>query len=101
MSDIVCALSYRAARSVGRKFSITGAPTEALVSDIDRDGNVTINQQGIPRDELAMRIRDIIETRTDKSLFLRAHERLRYAEILAVLDIARRDGVERVGIVSR
>ena len=48
-----------------------------------------------------MRIRDIIETRTDKSLFLRAHERLRYAEVVAVLDIARGNGVERVGIVSR
>ena len=77
------------------------APTEALVLDIDRDGNVTINRQAIARDELPMRIRDIIETRTDKSLFLRAHERLRYAEVVAVLDIARGNGVERVGIVSR
>jgi len=77
------------------------APTEALGLDNDRDGNVTINRQAIASNELPMRIRDIIETRTDNSLFLRAHERLRYAEVIAVLDIARGNGVERVGIVSR
>ena len=72
------------------------APTEALVLDIDRDGNVTINRQAIPRDELPMRIRDIIETRTDKSLFLRAHERLRYAELIAVFSTSRAVTVSNV-----
>ena len=76
------------------------APSEALVLDIDRDGNVTINRQAIARDELPMRIRDLIDTRTDKSLFLRADERLRYSEVVAVVDVARGNGVERVGIIS-
>lgn len=46
-----------------------------------------------------MRIRDVVATRSDKSLFLSAHERLRYADVVDVLDIARGSGVERVGIV--
>lgn len=74
--------------------------TEPLVLDIDRDGNVTINRQSIARDELPMRIRDIVDARSDKSLFLRADERLRYADVVAVLDVARGNGVERVGIIS-
>lgn len=49
--------------------------------------------------ELELRLRDLIATRSDKSLFLRAHERLRYAEVVAVLDVARGSGVERVGIM--
>ena len=76
------------------------APVEALVLDIDRQGNVTINRQAIARDELPMRIRDIVETRTDKSMFVRADEKLRYSEVVAVLDVARGSGVERVGIIS-
>ena len=75
-------------------------PNQALVLEIDREGNVTINQQAIGRDELPMRIRDIVEARTDKSLFLRADERLRYSEVVDVLDVARGNGVERVGIIS-
>jgi biopolymer transport protein ExbD len=67
--------------------------------DIDADGNVTLNRQAVAREELSMRIRDVVATRSDKSLFLSAHERLRYADVVDVLDIARGSGVERVGIV--
>ena len=73
---------------------------DALVLDIDRNGNVTINRQAIARDELSMRIRDIVDARIDKSLFLRADEKLRYSEVVAVLDVARGSGVERVGIIA-
>jgi len=73
--------------------------TEAPVLEIDREGNVSINRQGIARDELPMRLRDIFETRADKSLFVRADQGLRYAQVIEVLDIARGNGVERVGIV--
>ena len=43
-----------------------------LVLDVDAGGNVTINKQPVTLDELPLRIRDIFETRSDKTLFLRA-----------------------------
>ena len=70
-----------------------------LVLDIDAGGNVTINKQPITLDELPLRIRDIFETRSDKTLFLRGAPSLKYGEIIAVLDVARGNGVARVGIV--
>ncbi len=70
-----------------------------LVLNIDAAGNVTINKQPITLDELPLRIRDIFETRSDKTLFLRADPSLKYGEIVAILDVARGNGVERVGIV--
>ncbi len=78
------------------------APTEAstqLVLDIDANRNITINRQPVTREELPLRIRDIFETRSDKTLFLKAAESLKYGEVVAVLDIAKGNGVERVGIV--
>jgi biopolymer transport protein ExbD len=70
-----------------------------LVLDIDSNGQVTINKQPVNWDELPLRIRDIFETRSDKTIFLRAAPTLKYGEVVAVLDVARGNGVERVGIV--
>ncbi len=70
-----------------------------LVLNIDEGGQVTINKQPVSWDELPLRIRDIFETRADKTIFLRAAPTLKYGEVMAVLDVARGNGVERVGIV--
>jgi biopolymer transport protein ExbD len=70
-----------------------------LVLNIDVGGNVTINKQPVTWDELPLRIRDIFETRSDKTIFLQAAPTLKYGEVVAVLDVARGNGVERVGIV--
>ena len=70
-----------------------------LVLDIDAAGQVTINKQPVSWDELPLRIRDIFETRADKTIFLRAAPTLKYGEVVAVLDVARGNGVVRVGIV--
>jgi len=70
-----------------------------LVLDIDPNGQVTINKQPVNMDELPLRIRDIFETRSDKTIFLRAAPSLKYGAVVAVLDVAKGNGVERVGIV--
>ena len=70
-----------------------------LVLDIDINGQVTINKQPVTFDELPLRIRDIFETRSDKTIFLRAAPSLKYGQVVAILDVARGNGVERVGIV--
>ncbi len=71
-----------------------------LVLTIDRDNQVTINKQVVPSEELPLRIRDIFETRADKTIFLKADAFLTYGQVVAVLDVAKGNGVERVGIVA-
>ncbi len=73
--------------------------TDQLVLDIDEDLRVSINKQPITREELPFRIRDIFETRSDKTIFLRAAPTITYGQVVDVLDVARGNGVERVGIV--
>lgn len=70
-----------------------------LVLDIDEDLQVSINKQPITREQLPFRIRDIFETRSDKTIFLRAAPTITYGQVVDVLDVARGNGVERVGIV--
>jgi biopolymer transport protein ExbD len=72
-----------------------------LVLDIDETGAITINKQPVTWDELPLRIRDLFETRADKTLFLRGAPSIRYGEVVSVLDVAQGNGVERVGIVPQ
>jgi biopolymer transport protein ExbD len=70
-----------------------------LVLDIDETGAITINKQPVTWDELPLRIRDLFETRADKTLFLRGAPSIRYGDVVSVLDVAQGNGVQRVGIV--
>ncbi len=70
-----------------------------LVLSIDAAGEVTINKQVVALEELPLRIRDIFETRADKTIFLKASGILTYGEVVEILDVAKGNGVERVGIV--
>jgi biopolymer transport protein ExbD len=74
-------------------------PSVTLVLEVDEHGDLTLNRQGLSSEDLPQRLREILEGREDKTLFLRAHEKLRYREVVAVLDVARGSGVTRVGIV--
>ena len=74
-------------------------PGDQLILDIDQEALVTINKQPVTREELPLRIRDLFETRSDKTLFLRAAPTLSYGEVVDVLDVAKGNGVERVGII--
>jgi biopolymer transport protein ExbD len=83
----------------------TAAPNERgptpseLVLEVDRDGELTLNRKRLAPDELRLRLRELLEVRADRTLFLKAHEKLRYREVVAVLDVVRGSGVSRVGIL--
>jgi biopolymer transport protein ExbD len=74
---------------------------EQIVLELNAVGEITINMRPVNRDELPSRIRDIFETRADKTLFLQADNALKYKAVVSVLDILKGNGVERVGLVSR
>ena len=72
--------------------------THPIVVSVAADGALAINRQPIDRERFPLVLRDIFESRADKSLVVRAHGRLRYGEVVAILDVARGSGVERVGL---
>jgi biopolymer transport protein ExbD len=50
--------------------------------------------------ELETRLRNIYDQRKDKTMFLIADGKLRYKDIVDVIDAAKGAGVEKVGIVT-
>ena len=71
-----------------------------IVLEYNADRSIAVNHQPIPLDQLESRLRDVFETRKEKTMFIVGDPSLRYGEIVAVIDAAKGAGVEKVGIVT-
>jgi biopolymer transport protein ExbD len=70
----------------------------SIVLEIDEHGAISINQSAVPRAELAARLREIYAARREKVLFVKGARRVRYAEVIHAMDVARGAGVKVLGI---
>ena len=70
-----------------------------IVAEYTADHQLLINKQAAAMDGLETRLRDLFETRTDKTLFLIGDGRVRYGEIMPIIDAAIGAGA-RVAIVT-
>jgi biopolymer transport protein TolR len=71
-----------------------------IVIEYTADRQISINKQPMTTAELPSKLREIFETRKDKTMFVAGAETLRYGDIMYVIDSARGAGVEKVGIVT-
>jgi biopolymer transport protein TolR len=71
------------------------------VLGIDRDGQYYLNKKPIRNEELPQLLKQIFETRTeDKILYLKADKTLNYSKVLDAIDLASKNGVRVVGMIS-
>ncbi len=62
---------------------------------------ITVNKRPVStKEELAALLRDTFQTRSDKTIFVRAEGQVAYGEVVAAMDVAKGAGVERIGIIS-
>ena len=71
-----------------------------IVLEYGADRSIQVNHQPIPLEQLETRLRDVFETRKEKTMFIAGAGALRYADIIAVIDAAKGAGIEKVGIVT-
>jgi biopolymer transport protein TolR len=72
------------------------------VLGIDRDGHYYLNKKPLARNEdLPALLKQIYDVRTeDKILYLKADKTLDYAKVLDAIDLASKNGVRVVGMIS-
>jgi biopolymer transport protein TolR len=71
------------------------------VLGIDREGQYYLNKRQIKNEDLAPLLKKIFEARTeDKILYLKADKQLDYAKVLDAIDLASKNGVRVVGMIS-
>jgi biopolymer transport protein TolR len=73
---------------------------DQIVLEYDANGNIAVNHQPMALDVLESRLRDVFETRKDKTMFIVGDPTLRYGQIIQVIDAAKGAGVEKVGIAT-
>jgi biopolymer transport protein TolR len=75
-------------------------PDGQIVVEYTAQRQLSINQAPLALDALEPRLREIFSDRRDKTLYVMGDARLRYGDIVSVIDAAKGAGVERVGIVT-
>jgi biopolymer transport protein TolR len=71
-----------------------------IVLEYTADRRISVNKQDVTVQELESRLRNIFESRKDKTMFIAGAGALRYGDIIEVIDAAKGAGVEKVGIVT-
>ncbi len=76
-----------------------GGDTRGIVLTLESDRTVKINQDLVDMNLLENTLRDLYQTRTDKTIFIRADETLNYQDVLRIIDIAKGAGIEVLGVI--
>jgi len=76
-----------------------GSDQSAIVLTLEHDLSLKINQEPIDLNMLENRLRDIYQTRQDKTIFIRADEALSYKNVLGVIDMCKGAGIEVLGVI--
>jgi biopolymer transport protein ExbD len=73
---------------------------DQIVAEYTADHRLTINHQEVTMADAENRMRDIFETRKEKTLFLIGDGSVKYGEIMNIIDAALGAGVTKVGVVT-
>ena len=78
------------------------AATDAsqIMLEYTADRRISINSQAVTLPQLETRLREIFETRREKTMFIAGAGTLTYGDIIEVIDAAKGAGVTKVGIVT-
>ena len=67
---------------------------DALVVALTSDGSIYLRADRVPTPDLADRVRSVLSTRQDKTLYVKADARVPYARLVEVIDAVQKSGVE-------
>jgi biopolymer transport protein TolR len=71
------------------------------VLGIDATGTYYLNKRPIRKDDLPQMLKTIYDARTeDKILYVKAHKDIEYSKVVDALDVASKNGVRVVGMIS-
>jgi biopolymer transport protein TolR len=73
---------------------------EQTVVAIAANGSMYLNAKPLQEAELATRINEILETRKEKVVLIKADEDAQYGTVMAAMDQLRQAGVEDIGLIT-
>ena len=82
------------------KAPASNEPSQQIMLEVTADRQIAVNKQPVAIDGLQDYLRNVFESRKEKTMFIAGAGTLRYADIIQVIDAAKGAGVEKVGIVT-
>jgi biopolymer transport protein ExbD len=73
---------------------------DAVIVAISRSGDIYLGNQRTSLDDITSLVRDRIEGRTDKTVFIRSDARAKYGDVVKLVDEVRSAGVDNVGLLT-
>ena len=73
---------------------------DALVVALTADGTAYLSVERVPTPALADRVRSILSTRSEKTLYIKADARVPYGRLVEVIDAVQKSGVEGVTLLT-
>jgi biopolymer transport protein ExbD len=74
--------------------------SDAVMIAVTRDGKSFLGTTLTQPEDLPAKVKDMISTRLDKTVFIRADQRARYEKVVDVVDNLRAAGVDNVGLLT-
>ena len=74
---------------------------DKLVVSLDREDKILLNQEPLEVASLSPRLKEIFSTRSDRTIFVQADRDLLFNDFAWLIDVVRRAGAARVGLITR
>jgi biopolymer transport protein ExbD len=73
---------------------------DAIIVAVTRDGKIFLHDDQLSKDKLNERIKDLLQAKIDKTVYVRSDRRAKYGEVVDVVDIVRASGVDALGLLT-
>jgi biopolymer transport protein ExbD/biopolymer transport protein TolR len=73
---------------------------DAIIVAVERDGNIYLGMEKLSRETLGSKVKDLVSTRVDKTVFVKSDARAKYGDVVAVVDEVRSAGVDQLGLLT-
>jgi biopolymer transport protein ExbD len=70
-----------------------------LIVSITPSGRLYLNKEQLDKQQLGLRLTEILKNRRDKTVFFSADDAVTYGDVAAVMDLVRTAGAKNLGIV--
>ena len=67
---------------------------------ISRDKTFYLNAKPVQENDLARRINELLENKTDKIVLIKADEEVEYGAVMSAMDQLRQAGIEDIGLIT-
>jgi len=73
---------------------------DATVISLDESGQVSIDKEPVPMENLGGELQKLFRERPNKTLFLRVPANVNYSDVKKIVDIAKEAGADEIGLVT-